>query len=160
MFALVADVSSACARAPVERPDTVTGIVVVALAVVIGVTLGLSASSTEGSSGGDPSIAHRRSSYLLRMKLSTLWSGGGVPLLQTCLPICICTFIPPLLDGMHLLRCPDIKVNRFNTAYVRAHAAMNTGTTNAQETPDIPRRPSRIIPLAVRTLLILWLLHE
>ena len=44
MFALVADVSSACARAPVERPDTVAGIVVVALAVVIGVTLGLSAS--------------------------------------------------------------------------------------------------------------------
>ena len=79
MFALVADVSSACARAPVERPDTVAGIVVVALAVVIGVTLGLSASSTEGSSGGDPSIAHRRSSYLLRMKLSTLWSGGACP---------------------------------------------------------------------------------
>lgn len=39
-------------------------------------------SSTDGSAGGGPSIAHRRVSYLDRMKDSILWSGGTCPALR------------------------------------------------------------------------------
>lgn len=73
-----------------------------------------------------------------------------------CLPIKICSGIAPELDGLakyvndsppfvtpehpysHLIWGPDVEVHRLDLADVRAHATMNTRTSNAEEyTSDI-----------------------
>lgn len=71
---------AAAGRDRVDDDDVdATGVAVVAAAAVAVATPSPPPSSTLGSTGTPPSLAHRLVSYLLRINDSTLWSGGACP---------------------------------------------------------------------------------
>jgi hypothetical protein len=77
-------------------------------------------------------------------KVLNLGLGGHMPWSQLGLPVFVGASIAPAQDALQLLVCPRVEVDRLDFADVGAHAAVDSGATDADEDAEVPAGPSRV----------------
>ncbi len=63
---------------------------------------------------------------------------------QLRLPVLVGTCIAPTQDALQLLVGPGVQVDRFDSADMGAHSAVDAGAADADEDAEVPAGPSRI----------------